>query len=116
MAVHAHLKNAFTEDEKCHNLMRWLIYTCCAEVDLVCLTLLPLTLAAATFGEWGLFSDFGERDFLRAAAFGEFAFFNMFVRGPLRFPWGCGDLVRFLSIGACILVLVFNPAGLTAAV
>ena len=25
MAVHAHLKNEFTEDEKYHNLMRWLI-------------------------------------------------------------------------------------------
>ena len=25
MAVHARLKNEFTEDEKCHNLMRWLI-------------------------------------------------------------------------------------------
>ena len=24
MAVHAHLMNVFTEDEKCHNLMRWL--------------------------------------------------------------------------------------------
>ena len=26
MAVHARLKNEFTEDEKCHNLMSWLIY------------------------------------------------------------------------------------------
>ena len=25
MAVHVHLKNEFTEDEKYHNLMRWLI-------------------------------------------------------------------------------------------
>ena len=25
MAAHAFLKNEFTEDEKCHNLMRWLI-------------------------------------------------------------------------------------------
>ena len=25
MAAHAHLKNEFTEDEKYHNLMRWLI-------------------------------------------------------------------------------------------
>ena len=25
MAAHACLKNEFTEDEKCHNLMRWLI-------------------------------------------------------------------------------------------
>ena len=24
MAAHARLKNEFTEDEKCHNLMRWL--------------------------------------------------------------------------------------------
>ena len=24
MAAHAHLKNEFTEDEKCHNLMSWL--------------------------------------------------------------------------------------------
>ena len=24
MAVHARLKNEFTEDEKCHNLKRWL--------------------------------------------------------------------------------------------
>ena len=24
MAAHAHLKNEFTEDEKCHNLMTWL--------------------------------------------------------------------------------------------
>ena len=24
MAVHARLKNEFTEDEKCHNLMSWL--------------------------------------------------------------------------------------------
>ena len=24
MAAHAHLKNEFKEDEKCHNLMRWL--------------------------------------------------------------------------------------------
>ena len=24
MAVHARLKNEFTEDKKCHNLMRWL--------------------------------------------------------------------------------------------
>ena len=29
MAAHAHQKNAFTEDEKCHNLTRWLIdYLC----------------------------------------------------------------------------------------
>ena len=28
MAVHVHLKNEFTEDEKCHNLMSWLIYVC----------------------------------------------------------------------------------------
>ena len=26
MAVHVHLKNEFTEDKKCHNLMSWLIY------------------------------------------------------------------------------------------
>ena len=26
MAAHARLKNEFTEDEKYHNLMRWLIY------------------------------------------------------------------------------------------
>ena len=26
MAAHARLKNEFTEDEKCHNLMIWLIY------------------------------------------------------------------------------------------
>ena len=26
MAGHARLKNEFTEDEKCHNLMRWLKY------------------------------------------------------------------------------------------
>ena len=26
MAAHACLKNEFTEDEKCHNLMRWLKY------------------------------------------------------------------------------------------
>ena len=26
MAAHAPLKNEFTEDEKYHNLMRWLIY------------------------------------------------------------------------------------------
>ena len=26
MAAHAHLKNEFTEDEKYHNLMSWLIY------------------------------------------------------------------------------------------
>ena len=25
MAAHARLKNEFTEDEKCHNLMSWLI-------------------------------------------------------------------------------------------
>ena len=25
MAVHAHLKNEFTENEKYHNLMRWVI-------------------------------------------------------------------------------------------
>ena len=25
MAVHVRLKNEFTEDEKCHNLMSWLI-------------------------------------------------------------------------------------------
>ena len=25
MAAHAYLKNEFTEDKKCHNLMRWLI-------------------------------------------------------------------------------------------
>ena len=28
MAAHAHLKNDFTEDEKCHNLMSWLV--CCS--------------------------------------------------------------------------------------
>ena len=28
MAVRVHLKNEFTEDEKCHNLMTWLIYFC----------------------------------------------------------------------------------------
>ena len=27
MAAHAHLNNKFTEDEKCHNLTRWLIYS-----------------------------------------------------------------------------------------
>ena len=27
MAAYARLKNEFTEDEKYHNLMRWLIYT-----------------------------------------------------------------------------------------
>ena len=27
MAVHVRLKNAFTEDEKYHNLMSWLKYT-----------------------------------------------------------------------------------------
>ena len=28
MAAYAHLKNEFMEDEKCHNLMRWLsLYT-----------------------------------------------------------------------------------------
>ena len=26
MAAHAHLKNEFTEDEKCHNPMSWLKY------------------------------------------------------------------------------------------
>ena len=26
MVVHVHLKNEFTEDEKYHNLMRWLKY------------------------------------------------------------------------------------------
>ena len=26
MAVHAYLKNEFTEDKKCQNLMSWLIY------------------------------------------------------------------------------------------
>ena len=26
MAAHARLKNEFTEDEKCHNLISWLIY------------------------------------------------------------------------------------------
>ena len=26
MAAHARLKNEFTEDEKCHNLMSWLIF------------------------------------------------------------------------------------------
>ena len=26
MAAYARLKNEFTEDEKCHNLMTWLIY------------------------------------------------------------------------------------------
>ena len=26
MAAYAHLKNEFTEDEKCHNLMSWLIW------------------------------------------------------------------------------------------
>ena len=26
MAAHARLKNEFTDDEKCHNLMRWLIF------------------------------------------------------------------------------------------
>ena len=26
MAAHVHLKNEFTEDKKCHILMRWLIY------------------------------------------------------------------------------------------
>ena len=43
MASHACLKNEFTEDEKCHNLMRWLImYT-----NLCCMSLLtrgPLVL------------------------------------------------------------------------
>ena len=27
MAAHARLKNEFTEDEKCHNLMRWLKFS-----------------------------------------------------------------------------------------
>ena len=29
MAAHAHLKNEFMEDEKCHNLMSWLKYLNC---------------------------------------------------------------------------------------
>ena len=28
MAAHARLKNGFTEDEKCHNLMSWLNWFC----------------------------------------------------------------------------------------
>ena len=33
MAAHAHLKNEFTEDEKYHNLMTWLIYLSGFEQD-----------------------------------------------------------------------------------
>ena len=75
--------------------------------DLVCLVLVPPTLAAAALGEWGLFSVFGERDFFRAAAFGECVFFSMVdFCGPLR---GSGDLARCLSVAACVFVLGFTP-------
>ena len=33
MAAHAHLKNEFTEDEKYHNLMIWLILKCFHNFD-----------------------------------------------------------------------------------
>ena len=31
MAVHAHLKNEFTEDENYHNLMKWLKFSFCED-------------------------------------------------------------------------------------
>ena len=36
MAAHVRLKNEFTEDEKCHNLMSWLVWSrlqLCGAVD-----------------------------------------------------------------------------------
>ena len=33
MAAHVHLKNEFTEDEKYHNLMSWLIFILCLNVS-----------------------------------------------------------------------------------
>ena len=33
MAAHARLKNEFTEDEKYHNLMRWLKYLCQSSLE-----------------------------------------------------------------------------------
>ena len=33
MAAHARLKNEFTEDEKCHNLMSWLIFSFQSKVE-----------------------------------------------------------------------------------
>ena len=35
MAAHARLKNEFTEDEKCHNLIGSLIYRICERVSIV---------------------------------------------------------------------------------
>ena len=37
MAAHARLKNEFTEDEKCHDLMRWL-----SRADQLCSNDLPV--------------------------------------------------------------------------
>ena len=37
MAAHARLKNEFTEDEKCHNLMNWLIWLNNEDVPVLCL-------------------------------------------------------------------------------
>ena len=44
MAAHACLKNEFTEDEKCHNLMRWLICGSFQNWGTVCARLAVLAL------------------------------------------------------------------------
>ena len=42
MAAHVCLKNEFTEDEKYHNLMRWLIWLCVQYLQILSRTKLPI--------------------------------------------------------------------------
>ena len=52
MAVHAYLKNEFTEDKKCQNLMRWLIFHFTVSYGDVLIVIAPLL--ARQF-HWGLY-------------------------------------------------------------
>ena len=44
MAAHAYLKNEFTEDKKCQNLMSWLIQTPIANTDVYKGSFFPQTI------------------------------------------------------------------------
>ena len=46
MAAHARLKNEFTEDEKCHNLMSWLIFLLTEQATKKRMELIKLTAMA----------------------------------------------------------------------
>ena len=47
--THARLKNEFTEDKKCHNLMRWLNFTCNKLCFFFCFFLISLYLKQSFF-------------------------------------------------------------------